>query len=137
MLLNVELSAFTALPGVLQAVVADDAGRLLGGAGGLPPPDMAVLVLAHATLSAAAEVGRRSGQGDCLEILQQHHNGVIYLRPVSQGRLLMVRCQSSEALPAVRGLCQRLMGTTASIPVQQAPSFPIDLTSALHAEPRW
>lgn len=136
MLLNEELSAFTALPGVLQAVVADDAGRLLGGAGGLPPPDMAVLVLAHATLSAAAEVGQRSGQGDCLEIVQQHQNGVLYLRPVTQGRLLMVRCQSSMAIPAVRGLCQRLMQLPSAAPASP-PSLPVDLTAALHAEPRW
>jgi hypothetical protein len=136
MLLNVELSAFTALPGVLQAVVADDAGRLLGGAGGLPPPDMAVLVLAHATLSAAMEVGRRAGQGECVDVIQQHQRGVVYLRTLGSGRLLLVLCQMSEAIPAVRALCQRLTQPGPAAPAFN-PSHPVDLSSALHAEPRW
>ena len=74
-----ELSLLTSLPGVVQAALADDSGRLLDHTGEMEPPTAAILVLAHATLAAAAELGRRSGNGDCIEIVQQHEAGVIYL----------------------------------------------------------
>ncbi|MCB1276179.1 roadblock/LC7 domain-containing protein [Prosthecobacter sp.] len=130
------LSQIKSIPGVLQAAIADDAGRLLDCIGDVEPPTAAVLVLAHATLSAAAELGRRSGSGDCLEIIQQHEGGAIYLHGMPQRRVLLVRCQNIDAIPFVRAASQNLAKpiTTRIRPVS-TPSH--DLADALHAEPAW
>ena len=126
----------SSLPAVLQAAITDDAGRLLDCAGDAEPPTAAILVLAHATLSAASELGRRSGSGDCLEIVQMHDAGVIYLHSLPQRRVLLVRCQNMDVIPAVRSACQDLAKpiTTRIRPVS-APA--LDLSDALHAEPAW
>ncbi len=131
-----QLTALASLPDVIQAAIADDAGRLLDCAGDAEPPTAAILVLAHATLSAASELGRRSGSGDCLEIVQQHDGGVIYLHGLPQRRVLLVRCQSTDVIPALRNACQQLARpvTTRVRPVS-APA--LDLADALHAEPAW
>ncbi len=130
------LTSIASLPDVIQAAIADDAGRLLDCAGEAELPTAAILVLAHATLSAASELGRRSGSGDCLEIIQQHDAGVIYLHGLPQRRVLLVRCQSTAPIPAIRAACQELAKpiTTRIRPVS-VPSF--DLSDALHAEPAW
>jgi hypothetical protein len=130
-----DLSALAALPGVIQTAVADDAGRLLGFDGDSEPPTAAILVLAHATLSAASELGRRSGSGDCHEIIQQHEGGCIYLHGLPQRRVLLVRCLNASAVPTVRTLCQNL---AAPAETQHSSSpFITDMASALHAEPAW
>jgi hypothetical protein len=131
-----ELTALAALPGVLQATIADDAGRLLECVGDAEPPSTAILVLAHATLSAASELGRRSGSGDCLEIIQQHDAGVIYLHGLPQRRMLLVRSESADVIPALRCACASLASpiTTRIQPIA-VPTR--DLADALHAEPAW
>jgi hypothetical protein len=115
-----ELTALAALPGVLQATIADDAGRLLECVGDAEPPSTAILVLAHATLSAASELGRRSGSGDCLP----------------QRRMLLVRSESADVIPALRCACASLASpiTTRIQPIA-VPTR--DLADALHAEPAW
>jgi len=130
-----DLSTLAALPGVIQTAVADDSGRLLGFDGDSEPPTAAILILAHATLSAASELGRRSGSGDCHEIIQQHEGGCIYLHGLPQSRVLLVRCQSLSAVPAVRALCQNLAAPVET-PHASRPFF-TDMVSALHAEPAW
>ncbi len=131
-----ELNALASLPAVIQVAIADDAGHLLDCAGAAEPPTAAILVLAHATLSAASELGRRSGSGDCLEIIQQHDAGIIYLHGLPQRRVLLVRCQNTDVIPALRAACQNLAKpiTTRIRPVS-APL--LDLSAALHAEPAW
>jgi len=131
-----ELKALSSLLGIHQAAIADDAGRLLDCAGEMEPPSAAVLVLAHATLAAASELGRRSGSGDCLEIIQQHEGGCIYLHSLPQHRVLLVHCQNADAIPAVRSACQHL---SAPLETSRPPASTtsLDLASALHAEPAW
>ncbi len=131
-----QLTALASLQSVVQVAIADDAGRLLDCAGDAEPPTAAILVLAHATLSAASELGRRSGSGDCLEIVQQHDGGVIYLHGLPQRRVLLVRCQNTDVIPAIRTACEGLAKpvTTRIRPVS-TPS--LDLSDALHAEPAW
>lgn len=131
-----ELTALASIPEVIQIAIADDAGRLLDCAGDAEPPTTAILVLAHATLSAASELGRRSGSGDCLEIVQQHDGGVIYLHGLPQRRMLLARCQSTDIIPLIRTACERLAKpiTTRIRPVS-APA--LNLADALHAEPDW
>lgn len=132
-----ELDALvSSLPAVIQAAIADDAGRLLACAGDDEPPTAAVLVLAHATLSAACELGSRSGSGECLEIVQQHEGGVIYLHALPHQRVLLVRCHSPAPIAALRDACARLTRPAAP-PLQTAPIPALDLSDALHAEPRW
>jgi hypothetical protein len=121
---------------VHQAAITDDSGRLLDCAGDAEPPTAAILVLAHATLSAASELGRRSGSGDCLEVVQQHDGGVIYLLGLPQRRVLLVRCQSADVMPAIRGACQRLAKSITTRVRPVASPLP-DISSALHAEPAW
>jgi hypothetical protein len=131
-----QLHALASIPDIIQVAIADDAGRLLDCAGDAEPPTAAILVLAHATLSAASELGRRSGSGDCLEIVQQHDGGVIYLHGLPQRRVLLVRCHSTDAIPAIRSACETLAKpiTTRIRPV----SMPgLNLADALHAEPSW
>ena len=134
--LNSELSVLASLPDVIQAAIADDSGRLIDCAGGSEPPATAILVLAHATLAAASELGRRSGSGDCREIIQQHEGGVIYLHSLTQRRVLIVRCQNTDAIPAVRSACQQFATPLESAP-PPASTTSLDLASALHAEPAW
>lgn len=102
----------------------------------MEPPAAPVLVLAHATLAAASELGRRSGSGDCLEIIQQHADGCIYLHSLPQHRLLLIRCQNADAIPLVRSVCQHL-ATLLETARPPASTAALDLASALHAEPAW
>lgn len=131
-----ELTTLASIPEVIQIAIADDAGRLLDCAGDAEPPTAAILVLAHATLSAASELGRRSGSGDCLEIVQLHDGGVIYLHGLPQRRVLLVRCKNTDVIPLIRTACEGLAKpiTTRIRPVS-APSM--NLSDALHAEPAW
>ena len=128
------LSALTAIPGVLQAAVADDSGRLLDFDGELDPPSAAVLVLGHATLAAAAELGRRSGAGDCIEIVQQHEGGCVYLHSLPRRRVLMVRCGDSSAIRAVRNAIASISHYDEPEPARRAT---FDVSYAMHAEPAW
>ncbi len=131
-----QLTALASLPEIIQIAIADDAGRLLDCAGDAEPPTTAILVLAHATLSAASELGRRSGSGDCLEIVQQHDGGVIYLHGLPQRRVLLVRCQNTDVIPLIRTVCAGLAKPiTSRIRPVSAPSM--NLSDALHAEPAW
>lgn len=132
-----ELAALvSSQPAVIQAAIADDSGRLLACAGEGEPPTTAELVLAHATLSSAGELGRRSGSGECVEIVQQHEKGVIYLHTLPQHRLLLVRSHYPAPIPALRDACARLQ-PPAKPPLKTAPIPAMDLSDALHAEPRW
>lgn len=132
-----ELTALvSSLPAVIQAAIADDAGRLLACTGDDEPPTAAVLVLAHATLSAAGELGRRSGSGDCQEIVQQHEGGVIYLHSLPQHRVLLVRCQSMAPIPALRSACSSMARPSATR-LHTTPVPALDLSDAMHAEPKW
>lgn len=134
---TVSLAPFLSIPGVHQAAIADDAGRLLGWQGDGAPPEVAVLVLAHATSAAASELGRRAGCGACLELIQQHESGVLYLRGLPSGRLLLVQCQSEEAIAAIRALCQQA-DILAAPAISSGPiSATLDIAAALHAEPTW
>lgn len=135
-LMKFQLESISTLPGVHQAAVGDDAGRLLDCAGWEEPPTAAMLVLAHATLAAAAELGRRSGTGDCLEIIQQHEGGCIYLYSLPQRRVLLVRCQHSSAIPAVRVACHRCATSAEEVLPVSRPAVR-DLAAAFHAEPAW
>jgi len=134
----VSLAPFLSIVGVHQAAIADDAGRLLDWQGGGAPPEVATLVLAHAAASAAAEWGRRSGCGACLEIIQQHESGVLYLRGLPSQRLLLVQCQSEEAIAAIRALCQQVSDalTVPTVSRGSMSAMP-DIAAALHAEPTW
>ncbi|HEY1048911.1 MAG TPA: roadblock/LC7 domain-containing protein [Prosthecobacter sp.] len=140
-----DLESLARLSGVKQVVIGDDAGRLLDCAGWEEPPTAAILVLAHATLAAASELGRRSGSGDCLELIQQHEGGCIYLHALPHRRVLLVRCQDETSIPHVRGVCHRMSAhvraqNEAEVPMPRpAASSPriSDLSSAFLAEPAW
>ncbi|HBJ83198.1 MAG TPA: hypothetical protein DDZ88_04855 [Verrucomicrobiales bacterium] len=134
--MNIDLQPLATLPGVRQAAITDDSGRLLDCAGDAEPPTAAILVLAHATLSAASELGRRSGSGDCLEVVQQHDGGVIYLLGLPQRRVLLVRCQNSDVIAAIRAASRRLAQSITTRVRPVASPLP-DISSALHAEPAW
>ncbi len=128
------MSTLASIPGVLQACVADDSGRLLGTCGELDPPSAAVLVLGHATLAAAAELGRRSGAGDCTEIVQQHEGGCVYLYSLPRRCVLIVRCRQSSPVSAVRAAAVKLASMDQTAPAQVGT---FDVSSAMHAEPVW
>lgn len=151
-----DLESIAAIAGVRQVVIADDAGRLLDCAGWDEPPTAAILVLAHATLAAASELGRRSGSGDCLEVVQQHEGGCIYLHALPHRRVLLVRCHSEASIPAVRHVSQVLLAadvqalgemeaegkvSTPRAVMNSAGSNPSsrisDLSAAFLAEPAW
>lgn len=136
-----DLGSIARLPGVKQAVVGDEAGRLLDCAGWEAPPTTPVLVLAHATLAAASELGRRSGSGDCLEVVQQHEGGCIYLHALPHRRVLLVRCQDEGSVSVLRGMCQGLSAQVhahVEMPRRVMASARIDdLSSAFLAEPAW
>ena len=131
-----ELASLVALPGVLQSAVADDAGNLLASAGDGAPHTTATLVLAHATFAAADELGSRAGCGSCAEIIQQHENSVIYIRSLARRRLLLVRCQTADAVPAIRAASRSMDEPEVSVETKTTAPV-LDLTSALHAEPSW
>lgn len=129
-----DISNISAVPGVLQAVIADDSGRLLECVGDLDPPTAAVLVLGHATISAAAELGRRSGVGDCLELIQRHEGGCVYLHSLPQRRVLMVRCTKEASIEAIRaGACEVPMLDQGI----RTGCREFDISCAIHAEPVW
>lgn len=138
--MSFDLESIATLPGVHQAVIGDDAGRLLDCAGWEEPPTAAILVLAHATLAAAAELGRRSGTGDCLEVIQQHEGGCIYLHSLPKRRVLLVRCQDNQCIPAVRVACHLL---STPLEAEKTPSWAApqpavnSLAAAFHVEPAW
>ncbi|MDP1588484.1 MAG: hypothetical protein Q8M07_12110 [Prosthecobacter sp.] len=134
--MNFDLQPLATLPGVCQVAITDDSGRLLDCAGDAEPPTAAILVLAHATLSAASELGRRSGSGDCLEVVQQHDGGVIYLLGLPHRRVLLVRCQNSDVIAAIRAASRRLAQSITTRVRPVAAPLP-DISSALHAEPAW
>lgn len=129
------MQALLNLPGVQTVAIADEAGRLLGSAGSATPPTTALLVLAHATLTAAGELGRRSGAGDCTELIQNHDGGHILLRGLPHGHVLMVRCLPGTDLLAVSRAAAQLH---ASQPVRAVRPAPVlDLGDALYAMPAW
>jgi hypothetical protein len=135
-----DTASIAALPGVLQAAVADDAGRLLAHAGGASPPSTPMLVLAHATLSAAAELGRRAGAGTFFDMVQHHAAGCIYLRVLTPQQALMVCCENEEAVAAVRHALETVPSPDSARPDSLPPPPPtaaFDLAAALHAEPAW
>jgi len=135
-LLNVDISPLAAIPGVHQAAVADDFGRLITCVGEGGAPSTAILVLAHATLAAAGDLGGRAGCGDCVEIIQRHENGIIYLRGLPQRLLLLIRCQSVDVIPALRVAMQSLLPASETAGVRPATRV-LDLSAALHADPAW
>ncbi|MEZ5386428.1 MAG: hypothetical protein R3F13_13020 [Prosthecobacter sp.] len=128
------LSAIASIPGVLQACVTDDGGHLLANCGELDPPSAAVLVLGHATLTAAAEMGRRFGAGDCIEIVQQHEGGCVYLHGLPRRCVLIVRCRDDSSISELRNAAMNLSPTN-EISVSTTGAF--DVSSAMHAEPAW
>jgi len=129
-----DISAISSVPGVIQTVIADDSGRLLEFAGDMDPPTAAVLVLGHATISAAAELGRRSGVGDCHEVIQRHEGGWVYLHSLSHRRVLMVRYTADASINAIRDGIHNMPALEESLQPRQDH---FDITSALHAEPLW
>lgn len=133
------LSPLLQIPGVQSAFITDDAGHLMAATGRDLPPPAGVLVLAHATISAASEFGRRSGSGDCVELVQHHEGGLVMLRGLPQRRALVVRCLPGTSMEQVRSLA-------ASLPliISDTPPAPratrhatLDLSDALHAMPAW
>ncbi|MBL9130194.1 MAG: hypothetical protein JNG86_03285 [Verrucomicrobiaceae bacterium] len=122
------------IPGVQSACITDDSGHLVEHVGHAQPPTAAVLVLAHATLTAASELGRRSGSGDCVEILQQHEGGLILLRCLPSRHALLVRCLPGADISAVSRAAARIVAAPRLRPVA-APL--LDLQDALHAMPAW
>lgn len=133
---NVDISSLAAIPGLHQAAVADDFGRLITCVGKGDPPAAAILVLAHATLAAAGDLGGRAGCGDCVEIIQQHENGIIYLRGLPRRRLLLIRCQNADVIPALRVVMQHFQSASETAGIRPALCV-LDLSAALHADPAW
>ena len=138
--MSIDLESIATLPGIQQAAIGDDAGRLLGCAGHESPPTAAILVLAHATLAAAAELGRRSGAGDCVEVIQHHEGGCICLHSLPGRRVLLVRCRDEQCMPAVRAACRLAASravTEKAHAWRAAPAAVSSLSAAFHAEPAW
>lgn len=132
------LSPLLQLPGVLSAFITDDAGHLITSAGESMPPSAGVLVLAHATLSAASEFGRRSGSGDCIELVQHHEGGLVLLRGLPHRHALIIRCQPGADMDAIR----RHVAALQFQPPHQSPrpvmpASALNLGDALHAMPAW
>jgi len=126
-----------AIPGLLSAAITDDAGQVLGFQGEGPPPSAAVLVLAQATLGAASELGRRSGSGDCVELVQQHEGGLILLRGLSNRRVLLLRCLPGTDMAAVSQAAAVLDTETPAAPPRPAFEADISLADAFLASPKW
>lgn len=133
------LSPLLQIPGVQSAFITDDAGHLMAATGRDLPPPAGVLVLAHATISAASEFGRRSGAGDCVELVQHHEGGLVLLRGLPQRRALVVRCQPDAPMDQVRLQAAALAAASLDTPpVRRAPmASSLDLADALHAMPAW
>lgn len=133
------LSPLLQIPGVLSAFVTDDSGHLMASAGTDLPPTAGVLVLAHATISAASELGRRSGSGDCEDLVQHHEGGLVMLRSLPQRQALIVRCQHGTDVQQVRQTAATLAWETvrAQPPRRFIPSGAMSLEDALHAMPAW
>ncbi len=130
------MQALLTIPGTQHACITDDTGRLLNSVGDHFHPSAAVLVLAHATLAAASELGRRSGSGDCIDLIQNHEGGHILLRSLPQRRVLLVFCLPGTDLTALRQAAARLSAGPAEAPSR--PTAPVlDMASALHAMPDW
>lgn len=98
-----------------------------------------MLVLAHATISAASEFGRRSGSGDCVELVQHHEGGLVLLRGLPQRRALVVRCQPDTSIDHVRRLAASLPLNISGKPAAPKTTMhaSLDLSEALHAMPAW
>ena len=124
------------IPGVESACIADETGHLIESVGSAMPPSAAVLVLAHATMSAASELGRRSGVGDCLEITQHHEGGFIHLLGLAQRMTLLVRCLPGTDLRLVKQASASISPTPLA-PLRRASVAAMDLGSALYAMPAW
>lgn len=132
------LSSLLQHPGVLSAFVTDDAGHLITAAGESMPPSAGVLVLAHATLSAASEFGRRSGSGDCIELVQHHEGGLVLLRGLPHRHALIVRCEAEANMDSVRSHAATFqLSTTGSTQPRRASTPALNLGDALHAMPAW
>lgn len=133
------LSSLLQIPGVQSAFITDDGGHLMAATGKDLPPPAGVLVLAHATISAASEFGRRSGSGDCVELVQHHEGGLVLLRGLPQRQALVVRCQPDTDMNLVRQVAATLTFASATPPPARRASMPasLDLADALHAMPAW
>lgn len=128
------IHSLLAIAGVHTVCIIDDSGRLVEIAGSSQPPPAAVLVLAHATMSAASELGRRTGSGDCLEIIQHHEGGHILLHGLPLGRALLVQCLPGSDINTVRQSANQITSDVASPPRHAHVS---SLSDALHAMPAW
>jgi hypothetical protein len=94
-------------------------------------------VLAQATLGAASELGRRSGSGDCVELVQQHEGGLILLRGLSNRRVLLLRCLPGTDMAAVSRAAAALDTETPAVPKRAAFEADISLADAFLASPKW
>ena len=130
------MTSLLEIPGVQSACVADEVGHLIDCVGSSSPPVAAVLVLANATLSAAAELGRRSGSGDCIEIVQHHEGGMIYLRGLPDRQTMVVRCLPETDMAALSRAAVSVARPRRA-PVGRPNVSSMDLGSALHAMPAW
>lgn len=132
------LSSLLQHPGVLSAFVTDDGGHLITAAGEAMPPSAGVLVLAHATLSAASEFGRRSGSGDCIELVQYHEGGLVLLRGLPHRHALIVRCEAGANMDSVRSHAATFqLSPAAPTHPRRASASTLNLGDALHAMPAW
>jgi hypothetical protein len=126
-----------AMSGVQSACITDDAGRVVASEGGAAMP-ASVLVLALATLTAAGELGRRGGAGECIEVVQHHEAGLYLLRGMPRGHALIVACAPQVDLAALRHAAALVHLPLASAPAPRRPvPQALDLGDALHAMPAW
>lgn len=131
------LRPFLTIPGVHSACITNDAGHIVASEGGAAMP-ASVFVLAHATLTAAGELGRRSGAGDCIELVQHHEAGLYLLRGMPRNHALIVACAPPVDLNALRHAAVEVHLPLAPAPAQRrAASQAFDLGDALHAMPAW
>lgn len=131
------LRPFLTIPGVHSACITNDAGHIVASEGAAAMP-ASVFVLAHATLTAAGELGRRSGAGDCIELVQHHEAGLYLLRGMPRNHALIVACAPHVDLNALRHATAEVHLPLAPAPAQRrvAPQA-FDLGDALHAMPAW
>lgn len=131
------LRPFLTIPGVHSACITNDAGHIVASEGGAAMP-ASVFVLAHATLTAAGELGRRSGAGDCIELVQHHEAGLYLLRGMPRSHALIVACAPHVDLNALRHAAAEVHLPLAPAPAQRrAAPQAFDLGDALHAMPAW
>lgn len=131
------MTSLLTIPGVLSASITDDAGRLIASEGDMLVPTSAVLVLAHATITAASELGRRSGSGDCSELIQHHEGGIILVRGLPRRHALLVRCHPSVDITSLRRVAAQVHLPLAPLPARRTSVSSLDLGDALHAMPAW